>query len=132
MAQVTQLMIKAEHKPGMLATICSEMAKVAVNISAIMAAPEQAGGIRLLAHPLSTAKRVLDTLQLPYVEEEAFAIRVTDKPGALGKATRKLADKGVNILYAYGSIVKGEERALIVLGVSDVARAGEILRGAMK
>ncbi len=132
MAQLTQLMIRAEDKPGVLAAICSEMAKVAVNITAIMAAPQQEGGVRLVAQPLATAKRVLDAMQLPYTEEEVLAIRVNDKPGALGKATRKLAEKGINIVYAYGSIVKGEERALIVLGVSDVARAAEVLKGAMK
>src|SRR5512142_741580 len=132
MAQVTQLMVRAQDQPGVLAAICSEMAKVAVNITAIMAAPQEAGGIRLVAQPLETAKRVLDTMQLPYTEEPVLGIRVTDKPGALGKATRKLADRGINILYAYGSIVKGEERALIILGVDDVNKAGEILKGAMQ
>ncbi len=132
MAQVTQLMIRAQDRPGVLASICTEMAKLAVNITAIMAAPQEAGGIRMVAQPLATAKRVLDSMQLAYQEEEVLGIRVSDKPGALGKATRKLADKGVNILYAYGSIVKDSERALIILGVSDVAKAGEILKGAMK
>jgi hypothetical protein len=132
MAQVTQLMIRAEDKPGVLAAICSEMAKVAVNITAIMAAPQEAGGIRIVADPVATAKRVLDGMRLSYSEEEVLAIHVSDKPGALGKATRKLADKGINILFAYGSIVKGEERALVILGVSDVNKAAEILKGAMK
>ena len=132
MAQMTQLMIRAEDKPGTLAAICSEMAKVAVNITAIMAAPQEAGGGRLVAQPLATAKRVLDAMQLPYTEEEVLAVRVTDKPGALGKATRKLAEKGIDIMYAYGSIVKDAERALIILGVSDVDKAAEILKGAMK
>ncbi len=132
MAQVTQLMIRAQDKPGALAAICSEMAKLAVNITAIMAAPQEAGGIRLVAQPLATAKRVLESMQLPYAEEEVLAIRVNDKPGALGKATRKLADRGINIIYAYGSIVKDSERALIILGVSEVAKAAEVLRGAMK
>ncbi len=132
MAQVTQLLIRAENKLGILAAICSEMAKLAVNITAIMAAPQEAGGIRMVAQPLAIAKRVLDAMQLSYSEEDVVAVRLTDKPGALGKATRKLAEKGINVLYAYGSIVKDAERALIVLGVSDVAKAAEILKGAMK
>jgi hypothetical protein len=132
MAQVTQLMIQAEDKPGVLAGICSEMAKVAVNITAIMAAPQEAGGIRMVPHPVETARRVLDAMRIPYVEEHVLAIRLTDKPGALGKATRKLAEKGINVLYAYGSIVKDAERALIIMGVSDVEKAEEVLKGAMK
>jgi hypothetical protein len=132
MARVTQLMIQAEHQPGVLASICSELAKKAVNITAVMAAPDQSGGIRIVAAPHPTARKVLDDLKLPYREEEALAIRIDDRPGALGKATRKLADKGINVLYAYGSIVKGEERALIVLGVSDMAKAEETLKGQLR
>jgi len=127
MARITQLLIQAEHKPGTLANICSELASKAVNITAIMAAPDQPGGLRLVATPLAAAKKVLETMQLPYREEDAIALRITDRPGALGKVTRKLADAGVNVLYAYGSIVKGEQRALIVLGVSDVAKAEKLV-----
>lgn len=127
MARVTQLLVLAEHKPGTLARICSELAKVAVNITAIMAAHDQPGGIRLVATPVSTARRVLDNMGIPYKEEEAIGVRLTDRPGALGKITRKLGDAGVNIEYAYGSIVKGENRALIVLGVSDVAKAEKLV-----
>ncbi len=127
MARITQLLIQAEHKPGTLATICSELARKAVNITAIMAAHDQPGGIRLVATPHAAAKKVLDSMQLAYREEDGIAVRLSDRPGALGKLTRKLADANVNILYAYGSIVKGEQRALIVLGVSDVAKAEELV-----
>lgn len=127
MARITQLLIQAEHQPGTLATLCSELASKAVNITAILAAPEQSGGLRLVATPLAAAKKVLEALQLPYREEDAIAVRVGDRPGALGKVTRKLADADVNILYAYGSIVKGEQRALIVLGVSNVEKAEKLV-----
>src|SRR5262249_8142199 len=62
-------------------------------------------------------KKVLDSLQISYTEEPALAVRVTDRPGALGRATRKLASAGININYAYGSILKGQDQALIVLGL---------------
>jgi hypothetical protein len=128
MSRVTQLLINAEHKPGVLASICSEMAKKAVNITAVMAAYDQAGGrIRMVAMPHATARKVVEQMNLPYQEETAIALRVTDRPGALGRATRKLADRGINILYVYGSIVKGTERALIILGVEDVEKAEAVL-----
>ena len=127
MALTTQLLIKAEDRPGMLATICSELAKVAVNITAIMAAHTNNGGIRIVATPLPAAKKVLDALGLTYQEEQVVAVRVGDRPGALGRVTRKLGDHGINIEYAYGSIVKGEERALIILGVSDAKKAADLV-----
>ncbi len=128
MARVNQLVIKAEHKPGTLAAICSEMAKKAVNIAAIMAAYDQPHAhIRLVATPHAAARKVLEEMNLSFKEEEAISIRITDRPGALGRATRKLADHGINVLYAYGSIVKGSERALIILGVEDVGKAEGVL-----
>ena len=127
MAKVSQLLIQAENKPGVLAQICSELAKVAVNITAIMASHDGAGGIRIVAAPHATAKKVLDGLGIAYREEDAVAVRLSDRPGALGKATRKLGDKGINIHYAYGSIVKGEGRALIIMGVSDVNKAADLV-----
>lgn len=129
MARITQLVIRSESKPGTLAQICSELAKVAVNITAIMASPEQAHGLRIVPDPPAAAKKVLDSLQISYTEEEALAVRVTDRPGALGRATRKLAAAGININYVYGSIVKGQDQALIVLGVSaaDLDKAAELV-----
>jgi hypothetical protein len=127
MARVTQLVLLTENKPGALAQICSELAKVAVNIGAIMAAHDQLHGIRIVAAPVATARKVLDRLRISYQEEDAIAVRLTDRPGALGRVTRKLADAGINVTYAYGSIVKGEERALVVLGVSDVNKAEKLV-----
>src|SRR5262249_54643076 len=129
MARVTQLVIRGESKPGTLAQICSELAKVAVNITAILASPEPVYGIRIVPEPLAAAKKVIDSLQLPYTEEQALAVRVTDRPGALGRATRKLASAGINIVYAYGSIVKGQDQALVVLGVgaSDLEKAAKLI-----
>ena len=82
----------------------------------------------MVATPHATARSVLEKMGLRYREEEAVAVRVSDRPGALGRLTRKLGDAGVNITYAYGSIVKGAaDRALIVLGVSDVKKADELV-----
>ena len=127
MALATQFYIRAPHKTGTLAQVCSELAKVAVNITAIMASQEEAGGLRIVATPQPAARRVLDNLGLQFSEEEVLAVRVSDRPGALGKITRKLADAGINIEYAYGSIVKGESRALIILKVADAKKAADLV-----
>jgi hypothetical protein len=127
MALATQFLIRAPHQAGTLAQVCSELAKVAVNITAIMASHDEAGGLRIVATPQPAARTVLQKLGLPFSEEEVLAVRVTDRPGALGKITRKLADAGINIEYAYGSIVKGESRALIILKVADAKKAADLV-----
>jgi len=127
MARVAQLRVLAENKPGALAMICSEFAQKAINITAIMATPETNAGIRILASPAANARKILDQLGIAYQEEEALAVRVTDRPGALGRVMRKLSAAGINVEYAYGSIVKGSDRALIVVGVQDVAKAEKVI-----
>ena len=118
-----------KREGGALAELCSELAKVAVNIKALMV-PDQAGSapVRLLVHNLATAQKVLDELGVQYTTEEIIAVRMSDRPGSLGRLTRKLAEKGIDIHYAYGSVSKGTKEALIALAVSDVAAADRIIK----
>lgn len=129
MALVKQLSIQMENKPGTLAQLCTELARYAVNITAIMA-PEvkDVGTVRLVVGSLDTARRVLDQQGLKYTEQDVIALKLSDRPGALGRATRKLAERGINVEYAYGSIVKGADRAMVILGVSDPEKAAKIIK----
>ena len=129
MALAHQFTIQMENRRGALASLCSEMAKLAVNISGIQV-PDQHGvaSIRLVADPADVAKKVLEQMQWKYREETVVTAHLPDRPGALGKVTRKLAEKGIDILYAYGTIGRGSERALIILGVSDPHAAAEVVK----
>lgn len=129
MAIVQQFTVTLANRPGALAEICSELAKVAVNIHAMEGGVT--GGtasIRLVVGKAEAARKVLTAQGLRFTEEEVLAVRVADRPGSLGKVLRKLAEKGVNIEYSYGSIARGETQALIVLGVSDLKAAAAIAR----
>lgn len=127
-AIVKQLTVMMENRPGALAAVCSEMAKVAVNISAIQASDARPiGPVRMIVSHPEVAKRVCDALNLTYIEEEVLAVKVGDRPGALGRITRKLAEKNINVEYAYGSISKGSSQALIVMQVSDLAAAARLV-----
>jgi len=77
---------------------------------------------------LATAKGVCDALGLKYVEEQVLAVYIGDRPGSLGRVTRKLGEKGINIEYLYCTVEKGAGRALAVLGVSDVEAAAKVAR----
>lgn len=129
MAIVKQLSVWLENRPGKLAELCSALARYAVNIVAIMVPEAKETGVaRLVVSHADTARRVLAELGLKYTEQDVLAVKLSDRPGALGRATRKLAERGVNVEYAYGSIVKGAERAMIILGVSDPAKAAKIVK----
>lgn len=128
MAIVKQLTVMLDNRPGALAELCSELAKLAVNISAIQQVDlKPLAPVRLVVSHADVAKRVCDALKLKYAEEEVLAVKVGDRPGALGRVTRKLAEKGINIEYVYGSISKGASQALLVLQVSDREAAARVL-----
>ncbi len=122
-----QFSLMVENKRGALAEVCTKLAEKAVNILGLMA-PEQPGvvPVRLVVNSLDTAKKVFEGMGVKFSEEDVLIVRLSDRPGALGKVTRKLADHGFDIKYAYGSILKGAGQATIYLGVSDVQKAAEI------
>ena len=126
MAVGKQLVVILENRPGALAELCTELAKVAVNIQASEAKPVAL--VRLLVSQLDTAKRVCERMGLKYKEESVLTVLVGNRPGALGRITRKLADAGINIEYLYGTIDKSTKRALILCGVADVEAASQIVR----
>ncbi len=128
MGLTKQLSVMVENRRGALAELCSKLAEKAVNIVGLMV-PDQPGvaPVRLVVNSGDTAKKVLDALSLKYVEEDVVAVQVSDRPGALGKLTRKLADHGIDVKYAYGSIQKGTGKATIILAVSDIAEAAKVL-----
>ena len=129
MAVVKQLSIQVENKRGTLAAICSELAKVAVNIGGI-SVRDYPGKylIRIVPNPLETAKKVLKQMGHACKEDTVITVHLADRPGSLGKITRKLSDKGIDILYVYGTIERRSDRAMIVMGVSDPEKASQIVK----
>ena len=129
MAVAKQLSVMAENKRGALAEICTKLAEKAVNISALLV-PDQMGvaPLRLVVNNLETAKKVFEGLGLKYTEEDVLTVTVSDRPGALGKLTRKLADNNIDVTYAYGTILKGSEKAMIVLALSDLTSAAKVMK----
>jgi len=125
----TQISVLMENRPGALAELCSKLAEKAVNIVGIMV-PEQSGvaAVRMVLSGQDAAKRVFEGMGLKYSEEGVLAVRLSDKPGALGKLTRKLADHQIDVKYAYGTILKGAGKAMVILGVSDLDAAANLTK----
>ncbi len=129
MAVTKQLSVMVENKRGALAELCTKLAEKAVNILGLMV-PEQLGEapVRLVVNSVDAAKKVFDGMGLKYSEQDVVSAHLSDRPGALGKLTRKLADHQIDIQYAYGSILKSAGEAVVILGVSDVAAAAKVAK----
>ncbi len=128
MAKVAQLTLTLQSKPGVLAQLCSTLAKAGVNIAALCA-PEVPGKgkVRIVVGDLPRARQALKAAKLRFGEEEAVLVTLEDRPGALADAAERLARAKVNIKCAYATTAGTGGPATVVLTVSNVAKAVSIL-----
>jgi hypothetical protein len=114
-----------EDRPGTLADIGEALGKAGVNIEGFAGfGMEGRGIIHVLVEDAMAARKVLDEAGLK-VEGEADAIVMdmtgdADRPGALGRMARMVADAGVNIQVAY---IATRNRGVIVTSDNKKARA---------
>jgi hypothetical protein len=59
-------------------------------------------------------------------EEDVVAAEMTNKPGELHKAAKRIADAGINILYMYGTTAAGRS-ATCVFATSDDAQTIKLI-----
>jgi hypothetical protein len=123
-----QITILVEDKPGALADICEAFGRNGINIKSISAEGlGEAGIIRIITEDVNTAKRALERDGYSHTISEIVPIRLADKPGELGKVTRKLADEDINIQYIY-ILGKDKGKTDIALRVLDAKGAKKALK----
>jgi len=130
MPRVSLVTVTLQNKPGTMAQVCSALGKAGVNISALLA-PEirGKGKVRLLVDNLDKAKDALKAAKIRFGEEEAIAVELENRPGALGEVAEKLAQAKINIKCAYATSSEGSAKATVVLAMRDVAKALGVLGG---
>jgi hypothetical protein len=121
MAIRTELSLRLQNSPGALAGVCQLLSDERVNILAV---DLEAGGLlRLVTDNPVHAAGVLRDRHHRLDEREIIYTVMPNQPGALAGVARLLAEAGVNIDYAYASVVEGDRMVGIVVGVADPARA---------
>jgi hypothetical protein len=122
-----QLTVTASNRPGTLARIGELLAENKVNITGVDSSGPRKQ-IRLIVNRPAKALRVLQKAGLRTRAEDVVVVTLSDRPGALGRVARKLADRRININYAYGTVARGGRRAAIVLGISSPRRAARLVK----
>ncbi len=72
------------------------------------------------------ANEVLKRLGLSVKEKEALLIKLENRPGTMAEAAQKIAEKGVNLKYAF-SVAIDPTKSYILLGAEDNKAALEAL-----
>jgi len=122
-SRVTQFVVPLANKPGTLARLCSVLGDAQVNIIGVFV-PEArgTGKARIMVVDVAGTRAALKKAKISFSEEEALSVELDNEPGAFGELTGKLAQKGINISYAY--VTTGPfARAQVVIAVSNIEKA---------
>jgi hypothetical protein len=115
------LTVVLPDRPGSLAMMCEALGNAGINIVGICDVPSE---IHICVEDAATTRRVLTEAGVEVCDERDVLIwdfgsaNVVGKPGALGKITRKIADEGINIDFAYIT-----EQNRLILAVNDLDKA---------
>jgi hypothetical protein len=119
--------IQAENRPGALADIAEALGERGINITGIAgSAWEDSGAFGLITNDDAGTRSVLDGAGTTYREMELVAAGMEDRPGTLGAAARRLADRGVNIQAIIPTGMQGT-KVTVAFAVDDAATAREAL-----
>jgi len=125
---IKQLSIFVENREGTLVTVTDAIAKAGVDIRAMSVADTNDFGIfRLIVTDVDKAKAALDEANCFVSITEVVGVALEDKPGALAKVVKILADNNINIEYMYAFITVSKQFAYVVLRVADNAETEKIL-----
>ena len=98
-----EITIITPNKVGSLAVISESLGSVGVNIEAISAyGKDEFAVFRVITKDVSTASKALSKFsEFKVSEEEIIVIEMSNRPGELGKITRKLANRNINLESLY-------------------------------
>jgi hypothetical protein len=121
----TEIVVEAEDRPGMMASLGELLGEAGVNITAAAAFTHDGRGF--LHFVVNEADRVLSALQEDegwqvVSVQEVLSISLDDRPGELGRFARRLADAGINITSLYIAGGRAGDKEMVV-AVDDLHRA---------
>lgn len=99
-----ELSIITDNRIGTLANVAEALGGVGINIEAV-AAYEQGGRavFRILTNDATSARKSLDKTQgvKGIVVSDVIVTKMLNRPGELGKLTRKMANRGIDLESVY-------------------------------
>ena len=112
-----------------MAQVAQVLGEAKVNIKAF-SAPEVtgAGKLRLLVADLEGACAALKAAKIKFTQETALLLSLNNKPGALREVADLLTKARINIKCGYCTPSREGKRAIVVLTVSNTAKALRILQ----
>src|SRR5512140_2475266 len=129
--QITkQIAIFLDNRPGMLARVADALAEAGINIYAITTSDTvDHSVIRMVVSNYRKALHVFEEHGTLVVEDDVLMVDGSNKPGELARIAHKLAAAKVNIEYCYSATPANSKTGLMIMRVSNPAKALKVLDG---
>jgi hypothetical protein len=119
--------VNLENRRGTLADLGTALGERGINITGLAGTTwEGTGSVAIVTNDDAATLAALDEAGFDYRETELVSAQIEDRPGALGEAARRIADRNVNIELVMPTDTQGT-RVTVAFGVDDVERAREAL-----
>jgi hypothetical protein len=127
--QITkQLAIFLDNRPGMLARVADALAEAKISIYAITTSDTvDHSVIRLVVSDYRRALHVFEEHGTLVVEDDVLMFEGNNRPGEMARIAHKLADAKINIEYCYSATPAKAKQGLLILRVSNPAKALKVL-----
>ena len=125
-----QYSIFLENRVGALAEVCSIIADQKINLHAICAIDTiEESILRIVPENGNDTNELLKKAGFRVIEADVILVELTNEPGATGQMATLLSRAGINISYVYASATQDCSRSTLVLRVSQIDEALQILKG---
>ena len=119
--------VELEHRPGSLADLARAIGERGINLTAISGLGwKDDGAVALITNDDDGTRALLEERDADYRETSLVAAALEDRPGSLGEAAGRLAERGINIEAILPTGMQGG-RVTIAFAVDDPAGAREAL-----
>ncbi|MGD0953357.1 MAG: ACT domain-containing protein [Methanotrichaceae archaeon] len=128
MAEIKQISLFVENRPGRMAKVSKTLSDAGVNIRAMtIAEAGDFGVIRMVVDNPDEGYKVLHDSGFTVSATDVLVAEMKDIPGGLYKIVDTLGANKINVDYAYAFVTAKAERAMLILRVDDLSRAKQAL-----
>ena len=131
MANVRQISVFMDNKPGQLSGVMEIIKESGINVRALSLADTKDFGIlRIIVHDTEKAVDALKDAGYAVTVNEIVAISIPDSPGQLSRVLEILGKDNVNLEYLYAFTGASDRAVSFVLRVNDNdAAAASLTKG---
>ena len=127
---VKQVSVSLDNAPGKLLAVSEHLRVEGINIRAISVADtSDISTVRFVTDDPQKTENVLKSHGYSIKETEVIAVEVPDHPGGLVAILKPLKAAGINVLYLYPFLGRGESgQPIVILGVDKTEEALNVLK----